>query len=294
MKIAVLADIHANYRALETVIAHVEDWKPDTVLVAGDIVNRGPRSLCCLEWIEEKRKIEGWQVIRGNHEDYVISRDEPDAPQSGPLYEMFQPVRFTYDQLHGDVSKIRSLPEQISLDFGEAGEVRMLHASMLSNRDGIYPETTNTELEELIAPAPTVFITGHTHRALVRRLNGTLVVNAGSVGLPFDCDTRAGYAQIVWENKEWQAEIIRLEYDMAAAERDYFDYGFMQEGGPLAELVLMEMKFAMSQLYPWTQKYNLPVQKGEITVEEATKEFLENPINRPYWGRNTTLGRSSA
>ena len=56
MKIAVLADIHANYRALETTIDHVERWKPDHVFVAGDIVNRGPRSLCCLQRIEEKHK----------------------------------------------------------------------------------------------------------------------------------------------------------------------------------------------------------------------------------------------
>jgi len=42
MKLAVLADIHGNYRALETVIDHIQTWHPDQVLVAGDIVNRGP------------------------------------------------------------------------------------------------------------------------------------------------------------------------------------------------------------------------------------------------------------
>jgi predicted phosphodiesterase len=283
MKIAVLADIHANYRALETIIDDVERWKPDVVLVAGDIVNRGPRSFCCLELVEKKRKKEGWQVIRGNHEDYVISRDEPDAPQSGPLYELFQPVCFTYAQLHGDVSAISALPEQLSLDFGDAGEVRMLHASMHSNRDGIYPETTDNELKNMIKPAPAVFITGHTHRALVRKVNGALVVNAGSVGLPFDADTRAGYAQVIWTGEQWLGEIIRLEYDMVAAERDYYGFGFIQEGGPLARLVLLEMKSAMSQLYPWTERYNLPIQAGQITVEEATREFLENPITQPYW-----------
>jgi len=283
MKIAVLADIHANYRALETVVDHVERWEPDQVLVAGDIVNRGPRSLCCLDLVEEKRQQEGWQVIRGNHEDYVIGRDEPDAPQGGPLYELFQPVRFTYAQLNRDVSAIRALPTKISLDFSEAGEVRMLHASMRNNRDGIYPETTDIELKKQIAPAPAVFITGHTHRALVRTLNGTLVVNAGSVGLPFDGDTRAGYAQVTLRNDQWQAQIMRLEYDMAAAERDYTEFGFMHGGGPLAELILLEMKSAMSQLYPWTAKYNSPVQKGQITVEAATREFLKNPITQPYW-----------
>jgi len=283
MKIAALADIHANFRALETVIDHLERWEPDAVLVAGDIVNRGPRSLRCLEQIEEKRQTAGWQVIRGNHEDYVIERGHPNDPKSGPFYEMIRPIHFTYNQLHGDVSTLEALPQQISLDYGSAGEVRVLHASVLGNRDGIYPETNDRQLEKKIAPAPAVFITGHTHRPLVRQLGGTLVVNVGSVGLPFDGDTRAGYAQIVWQNEKWQAEIIRLEYDLQAAEQDFYTSGFMEQGGPLTELILIEMQTGMGQLYQWVEKYSQLIKQGKISIEQATHEFLENPITEPYW-----------
>lgn len=283
MKIAVLADIHANYRALETVIDHVERWDPDYIFIAGDIVNRGPRSLCCLQLIEEKRQNDGWQVIRGNHEDYVMQRDRPDDPQSGTQYEMFQPVHFTYQQLNQDISQLRALPQQISLETESAGEVRMLHGSMLGNRDGIYPENTEFELKRKISPAPAVFITGHTHRSLIRKVNGTLVVNAGSVGLPFDGDTRPAYAQISHQNGEWQAEIIRLSYDIESAIKDFHDFGFVDGGGPLVDLILLELRTGMGQLYQWVAKYNTPVKNGDITVEEATKEFLKNPIKEPYW-----------
>lgn len=283
MKIAALADIHANYRALEAVIEHLERWQPDAILVAGDIVNRGPRSLCCLQEIEEKRQQAGWQVIRGNHEDYVIERGQPDDPQSGPFYEMIRPIHFTYNQMQRDTTIIEALPEQISLDCGPAGEVRMLHASVLDNRDGIYPETSDRQLAAKIAPAPAVFITGHTHRALVRWLNGTLVVNAGSVGLPFDGDTCAGYAQIVWHKGRWQAEIVRLEYDLQAAEEDFHTYGFLEQGGPLTDLILLELKTGMGQLYQWVEKYSQPIQEGQISIEHAAQEFLENPITQPYW-----------
>ena len=237
MKIAVLADIHGNCRALEAVTDHLERWKPDYVLVAGDIVNRGPRSLRSQEFIKEKQETDNWQVIRGNHEDYVIARDDPDDPKCGPLYEQFKPVYFTYDQLNRDVTYIKNLPERLSFKFDDAGEVRMLHASMVNNREGIYPETSNQTLAQLIAPAPSVFITGHTHRALVRTLNGSLVVNAGSVGLPFDGDTRTGYAQIAWDGNLWRGEIVRLEYDIQKAEQDYYDSGFMDQGGPLVKLI---------------------------------------------------------
>jgi putative phosphoesterase len=283
MKIAVLADIHANYRALETVIDHVERWDPDYVFVAGDIVNRGPRSLCCLQWIEEKRKNNGWYVIRGNHEDYVIERDRPGDPKSGTLYELFQPVHFAYRQLNQDISPLLALPEQISLDTKNSGEVRVLHASMLGNRDGIYPENTNTELEQKISPPPAVFITGHTHRSLIRIVNSTLVVNAGSVGLPFDGDTRAAYAQIICKNSRWQAKIIRLAYNLRLAEKDFYDYGFLNGGGPLVDLILLELRTGIGQLFQWVAIYNQPIKKGEITVKKAVKEFLKNPITKPYW-----------
>ena len=283
MKIAVLADIHANYRALEAVVDHVEDWNPDFVLVAGDTINRGPRSSCCYDLIEEKRKNHGWLVIRGNHEDYVLQRTDPNDPKSGWQYELFQPVHFTYHQIADCTDQIRALPEKVNLDLENGEEVRMVHGSMRGNRDGLYPEDSNNLLSKKIAPPPKVFITGHTHRSLIRNVNGTLIVNAGSVGLPFDGDTRPAYAQITRQNGEWQAEIVRLNYNLAAAERDFTDFGFFEGGGPLVGLILVELQTGMGQLYQWVTKYNTPIKKGEITVKQACEEFLENPITEPYW-----------
>ena len=53
MKIAVIADIHSNYIALQSALEHIVAWAPDKVIVAGDIVNRGPDPLSCLQLIKE-------------------------------------------------------------------------------------------------------------------------------------------------------------------------------------------------------------------------------------------------
>ena len=53
MKIAIIADPHANYFALQATIDHVESWKPDAVVVVGDLVNRGPRPSECLHLVLE-------------------------------------------------------------------------------------------------------------------------------------------------------------------------------------------------------------------------------------------------
>ena len=291
MKIAVLTDIHANYRALGTVIDHIERWDPDHVIVAGDFVNRGPRSECCKNKIEEKRLNDGWMVIRGNHEDYVIERDDPDDPKSGILFDMYQPVHFAYQQLNQDVSFLRSLPNRINMEYLDLGSIRICHASMLGNRVGIYPEDTNNKIIKKISPPPAVFIAGHTHRSLIHHINSTLIVNAGSVGLPFDGDTRAAYAQIIFHKGQWSAEIIRLEYDLQSAVKDFQDYGFFEGGGPLVNIILMELRTGLGQLYQWVSEYFSPIKNGEITVEEATKQFLENPVTKPYW-HNTNYSQS--
>jgi putative phosphoesterase len=283
MKIAVLSDIHGNLPALEAVVAHIEKWRPDRVFVAGDIINRGPRSLECLRLVLEKQKQQGWYIIRGNHEDYVLKQATSHHRKDPPQHDLDQFVLFTYRQVQSQLPLLASLPEIHSESTLDSGEIRMVHASMRHNREGIYPETSASALRQMIAPAPDVFITGHTHRALTRNLEGTLVVNAGSVGLPFDGDQRTGYAQLIWGGDRWQANLIRLDYDLKQAERDLYETGFMEEAGPLARLVLMELQSALSQLYQWYSRYYQTVLEGKLTVSEATDLFLTQPITDPYW-----------
>ncbi len=274
MKLAILADVHANLPALQAVVAHIESWQPDAVVVAGDIVNRGPSPRECLRLLRAKEDAAGWRFVRGNHEDYVINQARPGVARSGPQFEIYRPSYWTYRQLNGSVAGLAALPFQVSLAAPDGSEVRVVHASMRSIRDGIYPETTADELRHKIAPAPPLLCVGHTHRPLIRTSDLTLVVNAGSVGLPFDGDTRATYGQLHWRDGGWQAAIIRLEYDRAQAERDFFDSGFMGHSGPLARLILDEFYQAESRLYQWASRYQAQVLAGTMSLEKSVRETL--------------------
>jgi len=275
MKLAILADIHANLPALQTVAAHIDAWKPDRVVVAGDVVNRGPRPLECLRFVQDKQRASGWLAVRGNHEEYVISHAQPDAPRSGPQFEIHRGSFWTYQGLAGDVSALEAMPFQLSLSAPDEGEVRVTHASMLGTREGIYTRTPDEELDRKIGqPAPALFCVGHTHIPLVRSLNGTLVVNVGAVGLPFDGDARASYAQLTWQRNAWHAEITRLGYDRRQAERDFEETGFIEEASAFAQLVLVELRVARSQIFEWMRRYEARVLAGEITMQESVEEFL--------------------
>jgi putative phosphoesterase len=275
MKLAVMADIHANLRALQAVTDHLEKWQPDRVIVAGDIVNRGPRPLECLQFVQDKQPAENWQVVIGNHEEYVIHHSLPDAPRSGAQFQIYQTSYWTYGKLNGDVSALKAMPYHVTLTE-LLGLIHVTHASMRGTRDGILPHVSDDQLRKQIDPRAAVFCVGHTHLPLVRQIDQTLVVNCGAVGLPFDGDPRAAYAQIEWRGDQWQAKIIRLEYDRAQADRDFDESGFMDQSGAFGPLIRRELHMARSSLMEWSTEFEPPVLNGEISIEESVRRFLND------------------
>ncbi|NJN45012.1 MAG: metallophosphoesterase [Anaerolineae bacterium] len=138
MKLVVLADIHANLPALEAVTADLEAWGPDQVIVAGDVINRGPRSPECLAFVQNKIETAGWQVLKGNHEDYVIDQSKSDSPRSGPLFDVYCHTHWTHNQLNGKGIAVAEWPDFIHLDGPMGKDVQVAHASSLGNTFGIF------------------------------------------------------------------------------------------------------------------------------------------------------------
>jgi putative phosphoesterase len=274
MKIAVIADIHGNLPALQVVKAHIDRWKPDAVFVAGDVVNRGPRPLECFQIVQSGQKNAGWLVVRGNHEDYVLHHTRPNAPREGAEFEIYRTSFWTLEKLDGQVDSLRAMPFEHSIEDPCGKEFRVVHASMRGNRDGIYTDTSDAELRQLIQPAPAVLCVGHTHQPLIRSVDNTLVVNVGAVGMLFDGDSRAAYAQLTWRDGVWAAEIIRLTYDLTQMERDFFDTGFSPEAGALTSLMLVEFRHSRSYLHLWLRQYAEPVVTGEIEIDDAVDQYL--------------------
>ncbi len=285
MKIAVLSDIHGNMPALLAVAKHIDIWQPDLVVVNGDIVNRGPCSQAVLRFVLDRRERDGWHLLRGNHEDFLLRCGPSDSDLNTPAFEINRFVHFAYQQLNGEIEALRLMPERFSWFAPDSSEFRVIHASMRSNRDGIYPEMTDDELRERILPAPSVFVTGHTHQPLIRQIEGTLIVNAGSAGAPFDRDWRPSYGRFTWDlQQKWQAEIVRVEYDRSLIEQDYQRSGFLQQGGPLAQIMLVELRRARGLIFHWATQYEKAVTDGEITLEESVKCVLQEKEIRPYLG----------
>jgi predicted phosphodiesterase len=274
LKLAILADVHSNLPALQAVMQDIQSWGPDRVIVAGDLINRGPRPLECFQLIHTKVLSEGWIILRGNHEEYVLYHEQSDAPRHGPAFEVHRASAWTYMKLAAAMPMLRILPLNISLVDPIGGEVRVTHASMGGIRDGIYPGMSDERIRKRLGDPPLLFCVGHTHVPFVRHLDDTLVVNVGAAGLPFDGDIRPSYSRLTWRNGIWEADIIRVEYDIKMAERDFITSGYLDEAGPLTRLVLLELQNARSHLYQWAKYYQERVLAGELAMNQSVEEFL--------------------
>ncbi len=285
MKIAVLSDIHGNFPALQAVANDIDNWQPDQVIVNGDIVNRGPRSDICLDFVLKRQREDGWRLLRGNHENYLLTFTDPNFNTDDPSFEVNRFAYWTYQQLNGDVSKLAAMAERYAWYAPDSSEFRVVHASMRSNRDGLYVEQSDEAIRRRITPPPAVFVTGHTHQAFVRGVNDSLVVNVGSAGAPFDLDWRPSYGRFTWHPRlGWQADIRRVTYERSLIEEDYVCSGFLREAGPLAQLMLVELRKARGLIFRWAEQFEKPVLDGEISIEESVKRLLQEEDVRPFLG----------
>ena len=223
MKIAVFADIHSNLPALEMVLDDLSRWRPDLILVGGDIINRGPNPYACTKVVLEEGNKKNWGIIRGNHERFVLDIANAPCPPNGPDYEISMHARWTLQKLEKFIKPLGALPDKWQFKDKFNNELRLVHASMLGDRKGIFPDDTDEQLKHKIAPAPEVLLCGHTHRPLIRKIDKTLIVNVGAVGVPMDLDPRASYLQLTQNQGQWTAKIIRLNYDREKAIKDFYN-----------------------------------------------------------------------
>lgn len=285
MKIAVLSDIHGNYPALQAVVDDIDDWQPDQVIVNGDTVNRGPCSHTALQYVIDRQESDGWHLLRGNHETFLLAFADPAFRMESKALEVNRFALWAYRQLDGAMPVLQQMPDRYNFFAPDGSEFRVVHASMYSNRDGLYMEQSDESITRRINPAPAVFVTSHTHQAFLRAIDDSLVVNVGSAGAPFDLDWRPSYGRFTWNRESgWQAEIRRVAYDRRLIEEDYVRSGFLAEGGPLAQLMLVELRRARGLIFRWADQYEKAVLAGEIGLEESVRNILLAEDVRPYAG----------
>ncbi|MCP4202780.1 MAG: metallophosphoesterase family protein [bacterium] len=267
-KIAIFADIHGNLPALEAVLVDIEEQAPDEVLVGGDLVGRGPQGSAVVGEIRRR----GWETIRGNHEEYLLGFRNEDVPPDWLHLEEWAAARWMAAELsEDDVEYLSALP--FSVRSQTMSELLLTHGSPKGTSDGLGPWTRSGKLDRLLDEIEgSVLVCGHTHRPMVRELDRGMVVNVGSVGLPFNGDRRAQYAMLDNGGGKCRVELRQVEYDLEATLEVYRSGGFLEAGGVTAQLLRLELLHATPYLVPfqrWAEAIGVPPEPSRL------EEFLD-------------------
>jgi putative phosphoesterase len=210
-RVVALYDIHGNLPALEAVLAEVEAVDPDVIVVGGDVVT-GPMPAETLDRLVALGDRVRW--VRGNADREVLEAIEDGRPASAFSEEAAVDAAWVAERIAGAQAEIlRSFEEAVVLEMDDLGAVRFCHGSPRSDNESITSVTADERLAPIVAGVaePTV-VCGHTHRQFDRVAGRHRVVNAGSVGMPYEGDAAA-----FWLALGPAIELRRTEYDTGAA-----------------------------------------------------------------------------
>lgn len=233
MRYLILSDIHANWEALQAVLASAKD-RYDQIVCLGDIVGYGADPNAVTDWVREHVP----QVIRGNHDKACCGLE--DTITFNPVAR--RAAEWTMGTLRADNREyLKSLAQgPLEVDAG----FLMVHGSIL-DEDEYLIDPYDALFQFPHAEGRLVFF-GHTHvqggfllwnakspaeaaqtnsrGAVLRIVPGrTQLINPGSVGQPRDFVWQAGYA--IYDTETQAVDFQRCEYDLATAQKKIRDAG---------------------------------------------------------------------
>jgi putative phosphoesterase len=184
MRVAALYDVHAMPWALEGVLRDVQEEGVDAVVFGGDFLC-GPYPDETLELVQS---VEGAELLRGNCER------------------------------EAELEWLRELPVAVALDG-----VLYCHSTPSDDMPIVTAETPVDALDELFADASedTVVI-GHTHHQFDRSASRVRVINAGSIGMPYEGEVAAFWALV--ENGEPLFRKTSFDVEAAVAALEASDW----------------------------------------------------------------------
>ncbi len=197
MKIAVLADVHANLEALEAVLDDLGEW-PDAIVIAGDLIGYGADPNAVVARI----RATGARCVWGNHEGMLLGR----LSLRRCIYAGIHAIRWTRKILNPEARQwLEGLPFALDVAPG----IRMVHADPRDSEKYVNTPTLAGEALAAVSPDIRVLIAGHTHEPVLwnggawtraqpgpHKLEGRALLNPGAVGQSPNEQRVARYARL--------------------------------------------------------------------------------------------------
>jgi predicted phosphodiesterase len=211
VRVAALYDIHGNVPALDAVLADVDAAGVDLIVWGGDVA-AGPQPVETLARMRER----GGRFVSGNADRQMVEDFDADAESVWAR---------AIDRADRDF--LASFEATVSLDG-----TLFCHGSPRSDEERITRATPTERLAPMLAGVEErLVVCGHTHQQFDLRCGTHRVLNAGSVGMPYE-GTAAAFWLLLGGP---EPELRRTDYDIAlldAEARELFKESLFEPADP--------------------------------------------------------------
>jgi len=219
MRAAFISDIHGNSTALQAVLEDIGRKGIDQIYVLGDLCYRGPDPKGALALVQSLNT----RVIKGNADEWVVRGVLPGEVPDKAIGMMNMERDWTVSRLEPqDIGYLEGLPAGLNFEW-EGVRVKAFHATPESLFEVVLPSADDEVLQAKLMPEADaeLFIYAHIHRPYIRYIHGRILMNIGSVGLPFDGMPKASYAIVEVERGKISTSIERVDFDIEEVIRQY-------------------------------------------------------------------------
>jgi putative phosphoesterase len=184
MKIAVISDIHSNYRYLETVSDLIKKEQVSKIIFLGDAVGYYDDPNAVINWLRKNEVL----CIKGNHDKYLIGELRYDISQD-VYYRIVEQKKIVSAE---NIEFIKSWTDERELSFNN--KKFFISHSGLDDCEKYCRSVLELNKEKL--RSYDYYLFGHTHVPWLEYFYGTCIINPGSVGQPRDYSTCASFAVV--------------------------------------------------------------------------------------------------
>jgi predicted phosphodiesterase len=208
MRVAVLSDIHGVLPALEAALAEPDVRAADRIVLTGDLA-AGPQPVETLDLLRSLGDRAVW--VRGNADRELVTLRDGGGTNIPDPVAPWAAERLRPDQ----VAMLAGLPLAVTLDIEGFGPVLFCHATPRDDEEVVLVDSAMSRWSEVLSTLDetvSTVVCGHTHMPFVRLADRRLVVNPGSVGMPY------GGAGAHWALLDRGGVTLRrAEFDLDAA-----------------------------------------------------------------------------
>lgn len=206
MRVALISDLHANALALHAVLADARALGVERIVCLGDVATLGPAPHEVLQILREQKV----PCILGNHDEFLLDPQLIHRYTEAPI--IIAAVEQCRSELSTDELRFLATFERTrELPLPGNATLMLFHGSPRSHMEDLLATTPPAALAEALGERrATVMAGGHTHIQMLRQHDGILLVNPGSVGLPFRNYAQGGPPTV----------LAHAEYAIVSAEPD--------------------------------------------------------------------------